>query len=109
MMFESPESGAGIFRGERDAVAKVEGSELGRHRNTMLTAKTRQFSAKSRAARAVKLAAYLAPTIKALQESGITSLHAIAAALNERGILTPRGEGLWHATQVRRVLARLRN
>jgi hypothetical protein len=31
----------------------------------------------------------------------------IAAALNERHVKTPRGNGEWQATQVQRVLARL--
>jgi hypothetical protein len=37
----------------------------------------------------------------------VTGLRAIAAALNERAIRTPRGVGEWQATQVARVLARL--
>jgi hypothetical protein len=74
----------------------------------MLTAKARQFSNSSRAARALHFAVRLAPTIKELQEGGVASLRAIAAALDERGIPPPpRGQGLWHATQVRVVLARL--
>jgi ABC-type hemin transport system ATPase subunit len=36
-----------------------------------------------------------------------TSLRAIAAALNERGIPTASGTGEWQAVQVSRVLARL--
>src|SRR5882672_1681828 len=37
---------------------------------------------------------------------GVTGVRAIAAELNARGILTPRG-GSWHATSVVRLLARL--
>jgi hypothetical protein len=70
----------------------------------MLTAKARQFSNSSRAARALHFAARLAPTIKELQEGGVTTLRAIAAALDERAIPTP---GARTATQVRVVLARL--
>jgi hypothetical protein len=87
--------------------AKVRGTKLGGDHAAMLTAKARQFSNSSRAARALHFAARLAPTIKELQEGGVTTLRAIAAALDERGIPTPRGQGLWHATQVRVVLARL--
>ncbi len=36
-----------------------------------------------------------------------TSLRAISAGLNERGIPTARGNGEWTATQVMRVLERL--
>jgi hypothetical protein len=49
----------------------------------------------------------IAPTIAELQASGATSLRAIAAGLNDRGIETARGAGEWTATQVQRVLARL--
>jgi hypothetical protein len=48
----------------------------------------------------------LAPTIAELQAAGATSLRAIAAGLNERGIPTARGTGTWSATQVMRVMAR---
>jgi DNA invertase Pin-like site-specific DNA recombinase len=39
------------------------------------------------------------------RETGATSLHAIATALNERGIATPRG-GQWYPASVARVLSR---
>lgn len=48
----------------------------------------------------------LAPVLKALSEEGIVSLGAVAVALNERGMLTPRG-GRWHKTSVRNLLGRL--
>jgi hypothetical protein len=51
-------------------------------------------------------AADLAPTIAELQAAGVTSLRAIAAGLNERGIPTARRTGIWSATQVMRVMAR---
>jgi hypothetical protein len=62
---------------------------------------------KARTARAVARAAGLAPIIAELQARGVTSLIGIAAALNERGVPTPAGRGLWHAAQVARVLKRL--
>lgn len=37
---------------------------------------------------------------------GTTSIRAIPAELNARGILTPRG-GAWHPTSVARLLSRL--
>jgi hypothetical protein len=52
-------------------------------------------------------AADIAPTIRALQEDGATSLNAIAAGLNAKGIPTARGAGQWTATQVARVLERM--
>jgi DNA invertase Pin-like site-specific DNA recombinase len=45
------------------------------------------------------------PIIAAMQAEGITSLHAIAKALNDRGILTARG-GAWYATSVKNLLSR---
>jgi len=50
-------------------------------------------------------AANVMPVIREIQRAGATSLHDIAAALNARGIATPRG-GKWYATSVRNVLAR---
>jgi hypothetical protein len=45
------------------------------------------------------------PVIRQVQESGVTSLRGIAAALNARGVRTARG-GRWAATQVGAVLKR---
>jgi hypothetical protein len=52
-------------------------------------------------------AADIAPVIAELRQAGARSLNAIAKGLNERGIPTARG-GHWSATQVARVLARIR-
>jgi hypothetical protein len=41
-----------------------------------------------------------------LQTQGFTSVRSIAAQLNDRGILTPRG-GAWHPTSAARLLLRL--
>ena len=57
-------------------------------------------------ANADKHAANLAPVVEALRFEDITSLGAVAEALNERGMLTPRG-GRWHKTSVRNLLDRL--
>lgn len=48
----------------------------------------------------------LVPVLETMATEGITSLGSIAAALNERGMLTPRG-GHWHKSSVRNLLARL--
>ncbi|TAM18642.1 MAG: recombinase family protein [Rhodanobacter sp.] len=48
----------------------------------------------------------LQPVITALAAEGITSLGTVADALNERGMLTPRG-GRWHKSSVRNLLVRL--
>jgi hypothetical protein len=52
-------------------------------------------------------AADLAPIVAELQAAGATSLRAIAAGLNARGIRTPRGVGEWQAGSVAQLLARL--
>jgi DNA invertase Pin-like site-specific DNA recombinase len=51
-------------------------------------------------------AADLAPVVTQLRAEGLTSLPALAGALNERGMVTPRG-GKWHPSSVRNLLARL--
>jgi DNA invertase Pin-like site-specific DNA recombinase len=48
----------------------------------------------------------LHPVINCLASEGMTSLGAVAEALNERGMLTPRG-GRWHKSSVRNLLNRL--
>ncbi|WP_336491680.1 recombinase family protein [Methylobacterium nigriterrae] len=65
----------------------------------------------SRAGAAVKVreadafAANTLPLVQKLQAQGLTTLRALAAELNERGIPTARG-GTWSAVQVKRVLER---
>ena len=51
-------------------------------------------------------AANLRTIMDDLRSQGFTSVRTIAARLNERGILTPRG-GLWHPTSAARLLSRL--
>jgi DNA invertase Pin-like site-specific DNA recombinase len=51
-------------------------------------------------------AANLLPVLEALKAEGITSLGGIAKALNQRGMLTPRG-GVWHKTSVSNLMARM--
>ena len=58
------------------------------------------------AANADAFASRIKIVIDDLQAAGITSLSGIAAALNERGVQTARG-GIWYATTVRNVMARV--
>lgn len=51
-------------------------------------------------------AADLRPVLARLKDEGITSLGAIAKALNDRGIQTPRG-GAWYKTSVANLIARI--
>ena len=50
-------------------------------------------------------AANVLPVIREIRRASATSLHQVAAALNARGITTPRG-GQWYAKSVSNVLAR---
>jgi len=52
-------------------------------------------------------AANVLPIIRDIQRSGAGSLHQVAAALNARGVSTPRG-GRWFAKSVANVLGRAR-
>jgi DNA invertase Pin-like site-specific DNA recombinase len=88
------------------AAARRRGVQLGGYnKNPTLTAKARKAGHEANRAKAVARAADLTPTIVELQAAGATSLRAIAAGLNERGIPTARG-GAWTATQVMRVMER---
>ena len=57
-------------------------------------------------ANAEQRAANLRAIVDDLRSQGFTSVRAIAAQLNERGILTAR-DGAWHPTSAARLLARL--
>jgi len=57
-------------------------------------------------ANADKHAENLKPVIESLAAEGVVSLGAIAEALNERHMLTPRG-GKWHKTSVKNLITRL--
>ncbi len=83
------------------AAAKTRGVKLG---NPSIDA------AQAQAVEAIKreadrAAANVLPIIAEIQRTGVTTLRAIAEALNARGVATPRG-GAWHAASVRNVLAR---
>ena len=53
-------------------------------------------------------ASELRPVLDELRAEGITTMEGMAAALNERGMQTPRG-ARWHASSVRNLLARICN
>jgi DNA invertase Pin-like site-specific DNA recombinase len=88
------------------AAAKARGTKLGNPNG----ARALRGCGNAPAVAAVKAAAaahtaQVLPVIEAIRVEGIASLHAIAAELNRRGILTARG-GHWYATTVRNTLAR---
>jgi DNA invertase Pin-like site-specific DNA recombinase len=81
--------------------AKARGVRLG---NPQL-AKAQRVGADRVKAEAERFAASVLPIIREAQRAGASSLHAIADALNARGVRTARG-GKWAATQVRDILKR---
>jgi DNA invertase Pin-like site-specific DNA recombinase len=89
------------------AAAKARGVKLGGARTVTVADDVRELGQKAIQERANARAADYAPAIAELRSAGATSLRAIAAGLNDRGIPTPSGRGEWQAVQVQRVLARL--
>jgi DNA invertase Pin-like site-specific DNA recombinase len=81
------------------ASAKARGVRLGSNGATL---------GKANAASARKTALSLKPIIQQLRADGITTVRAIAEALNARKIQTPQGRQ-WHSTSVHRLLTRLGN
>jgi hypothetical protein len=78
-----------------------------RDRGVKPTERVRKLAAEALQARAAAKAADIESIITELRAAGITSRSGIAAALSGKGIPTARGAGVWTATQVSRVLARL--
>ena len=83
------------------AAAKVRGVKLGGPKLVEAQANGQA----TQKADAGKRAVNLMPVIREIQAAGVTSLNAIAQALNARGVPTARG-GQWHASSVRNLLAR---
>lgn len=88
----------------KDALArkKAGGAKLGNPRNL---AEAARLGAAANAKAAQESTANVLPIVREIQAAGITSLRAIADALNARRVPTARG-GAWHAAGVARVLKR---
>jgi DNA invertase Pin-like site-specific DNA recombinase len=69
-------------------------------------AEARQRGVARRKRAADQLAANLLPVIEGIRRAGAATLREIAAALEARGVRTPRGGSSWTATAVKRVLDR---
>ncbi|WP_191057892.1 recombinase family protein [Geminicoccus harenae] len=100
-----------ISRRTREALqaAKARGQRLGNPNGAAALRRAAKGNAASREAAKVnadRFAQDRASVVAQLQEAGVVSLGAIAAALNKRGITTPRG-GQWHRSTVRNLLGRL--
>ena len=85
------------------AAKKAQGATLGNRTNL---AEAQRLGRAVVKADADAFAVNVLPVVRQIEAQGATSLRAIAAALNERGIRTARG-GVWHGTTVRNLLARL--
>lgn len=91
------------------AVAKSNGRKFGNPngaRALRMAAKSNTASVKSIKVGADNFAADLAPILNGLSDEGITTLQAIADALDERGFKTRRG-GKWRRNTVRNLFIRL--
>lgn len=91
------------------ASAKARGTVLGNPNGAAALRRAGKGNAASVAAikdKAGHHAANLGPVIDALHQEGIHSLGAMAEALNQRGMLTPRG-GRWHKSSIKNLLSRL--
>jgi DNA invertase Pin-like site-specific DNA recombinase len=83
------------------SAAKARGVALGNPRLHV----ARRSAVEAVTAEADRFAANVLPIIQEAQKAGATSLRAIAAALNARGVATARG-GQWHAKSVSNILER---
>ena len=90
------------------AAAKAKGKKLGRRNKDFGKYASEGGKAGSlvRNEKANQHAADLRRYVEKIQDAGAHSLREIADALNERGLLTPRG-GEWSAVQVQRLLKRM--
>jgi DNA invertase Pin-like site-specific DNA recombinase len=82
--------------------AKGRGVQLG---NPKL-AQARAVANGRKRAEADRTASEVMPVIESIRQAGATSLRAIAATLQARGIRTPRGGTVWTAMTVKRVIDR---
>lgn len=85
---------------------KARGKTLGGFRGYIPSPENVTAAREARSAKASNRASDLAPIIADLRAAGVTSLSALANALNEKNIPTAKG-GKWQAVQVQRVLARI--
>jgi DNA invertase Pin-like site-specific DNA recombinase len=91
------------------AVARSRGVKLGNPNGAAALRRAGKGGAPLRAAIAMNADAHardLGPVIEDIRAGGATSLRAIAAELNARGMLTRRG-GRWHVSTVTNLLGRL--
>jgi DNA invertase Pin-like site-specific DNA recombinase len=89
------------------AAAKARGRVLGGDRGYRPTSGPDSGAARLvRREGATRAAHRLVLEVGALRDAGVGSNRELARALNERGVPTPRGDGIWTHTTVGRLLAR---
>ncbi|MFZ3585229.1 recombinase family protein, partial [Loktanella sp. DJP18] len=91
------------------AIAKARGVKLGNPNGAAALKRAGKGGTALRAtvaSNADRFAEDLRPVIDDVQMQGVTTLRAIAAALNDRGMLTRRG-GTWQVSNVRNLVKRL--
>jgi DNA invertase Pin-like site-specific DNA recombinase len=84
------------------AAKKAQGAKLGNPRDLAAAGNSGR---KIQAAAADEFVARLMPLVRAIQNTGATTLEAITCALNERGVRSPRG-ARWYVSSVSNLLAR---
>src|SRR5262249_5542161 len=87
-------------------MASQRGTKLGGYKGRNPTDSDRKRATAAVRARADERAQALAPVLDDLRQQGIVSTTALADALNNLGIPTPRN-GRWHPSSAARLLARL--
>ena len=81
---------------------KAQGAKLGNRRNVSEAAAQGR---KAQSENAALFAANTLPGVNAIRATGVTDLRGIAAALNARGVRTPR-DGRWHVSNVKNLIDR---
>jgi len=87
------------------AAAKARGTVLGNPRLQAGAPEQARTAAAAKSAQARARAADVLPYLDAARQAGARTLHKLAEALTNRGVLTPAGKRDWRPEQIRRVLA----
>jgi DNA invertase Pin-like site-specific DNA recombinase len=88
------------------AQAKLRGVKLGGPNIRSGDRTAARAGRRSQSSRSRQRAADVLPFIEAAKRAGCNSLREIALALTARGVHPPSGGAIWHAQQVRRIIAK---
>ncbi len=89
-------------------VAKACGVKLGNPRLVPATPAMAAVAREARSRQVAERAADVLAVLRQVQGEGAGSLRDIAVGLQARGVLTPTGKAHWSATQVRRMMGRVK-